>query len=349
MACRQTGHGIRSLRRAVARECVPLCVCVCMVSLLSGTTAGVRVQAQAPAPTAAAPALINVVCTFASKDKPAPALTPADVRVLADGVPQQVASVTSLAFAPLALVIGIDHSASQEGRLSGAKGVAEALATAVARRGGMNQVAVVAFAAEPLVVQPFTADPEQAHAAIETIKIQTLGPAKPKAGNKDRQLAGHTALWDTIEFAGRELFQARPEARRVLILLTDGEDTNSHATQRDAAAALLRAGVINYTIGIGQIYPTDPDWLSVGKLAATTGGRAVLPDRDDALKAELTSMARALNSQYSISFTPTHKRPNDEFHELKIEITGAAARKLHLQVSHPKGYFAAPSDTSRNP
>jgi Ca-activated chloride channel homolog len=313
--------------------------------LLCGPAARVRMQAPA---TADAPAPIKVVGIFAA-DKPGAALTPADVSVWADGVPQQVTAVTPLAFAPLALVIGVDQSASQEARLGAAKSMAKVLATAAARRGGPNRVAVVAFADEPVVVQPFTADPAPAHAAIDAIKVKLPDPAKLKAGDKTAKLAGHTGLWDTVEFISREMFQPRTEVRRVLILLTDGEDTYSRSTRREATDALLRAGVVNYSIGVGEIYGTDRDWLSFAKVAATTGGRAFLLDRDDALKSALNSIVRAINSQYAITFVPTHKRSDTDFHELKIEITGEAARKLHLQVSHPKGYFAPTQDASRNP
>lgn len=107
-------------------------------------------------------------------------------------------------------------------------------------------------------------------------------------------LAGQkTALGDAIGLAIKTL-EPHPERNRVLILITDGQNTAGNIAPEQAAAVAQAAHIKIYTIGIGQrsqqrgiwrINPSaDLDEASLKKIAQLTGGQYFRADSEQSLE-----------------------------------------------------------------
>lgn len=124
-----------------------------------------------------------------------------------------------------------------------------------------DRLGLIAFGDAPYPLAPFTMD----HALVRTLVDGLLpGIAGPR-----------TALGDSLGLAIR-MFEKTTVPQKVLILLTDGNDTASKMPPLKAAEIALNKGIVIHAIGIGDPAATGEDKLdtaSLQKLAADTGGR----------------------------------------------------------------------------
>ncbi|MBI3405176.1 MAG: VWA domain-containing protein [Acidobacteria bacterium] len=191
--------------------------------------------------------------------------------------------------------------------------------------------------AEPAVVQEFTDD---AGRLSEVVQKQRPG--------------GGTALYDGIYRACKDYLAKaplasgeNPEVRRILVVISDGDDSMSDRTRRQAIEMAQRAEVAIYAIS------TSVDWLSITgdkpqkihksegdellqQLADETGGRAFFPYRRDDLAQSFQDITDELRSQYSIGYVPTNRRNEEgKFRVIKIELVD----RKGLIVRSRRGYF----------
>ncbi|MDW6022886.1 VWA domain-containing protein [Mesorhizobium sp. BAC0120] len=130
----------------------------------------------------------------------------------------------------------------------------------VKRRTG-DRIGLIAFGDAPYPMVPFTQDHKTVQAMISGIIPGIAGP--------------RTALGDAIGLAIK-MFQASPAPEKVLIVLTDGNDTASKMPPDKAADIAKQNGIVVHTVGIGNPNATGEDKLDTAalqKIAATTGGR----------------------------------------------------------------------------
>jgi Ca-activated chloride channel family protein len=129
------------------------------------------------------------------------------------------------------------------------------------RRRPQDRIGLIAFGDAPYPLVPFTLD----HATVETMIVGALpGMAGPR-----------TALGDAIGL-GIKLFQNSAAPEKVLVILTDGNDTASKMPVDQAARIAKDRGIRIHTVGIGDPAATGEDRLdadSLNKVADVTGGR----------------------------------------------------------------------------
>jgi VWFA-related protein len=144
---------------------------------------------------------------------------------------------------------------------------------------------------------------------------------------------GSTAMFDSIYSVSSELLR-REAGRRVIILVTDGEDTSSSVKMREAIERTWRSEIIVYSIGIGG--PMGVDSGTLKKIAAETGGRAFFPRNEADLDSAYQQIDEDLRSQYILAYTPANATRDGSFRTIQVKI------KNHgdLTVRHRKGYFA---------
>lgn len=270
-----------------------------------------------------------------------------DVRVIEDGVPQEVESVESRADQPLSLVMMLDTSISQERALVNAKIAAKEFLNAVVRP-GMDSVGVVSFTGEMKVAQEMTDDVAVLRSAIDGINI--VIPQDYPAGvyrtsgkiskNDPALILGSTAIWDSVIFVCEKILSHAPIARRRAILLfSDGMDTSSRSKLSSAIDAALKEGVVVYSMVISDAsYGSEEGTLA--KLSERTGGRAVSPKDIDALRESLAQMGCGLRAPYALSFSPSNKNRDLSLRKIKIELINPELRKQGLRLSYQQGYFA---------
>jgi VWFA-related protein len=272
-----------------------------------------------------------------------------DVRVLEDGLPQEITDFKQQTRQPIAIVIMLDVSVSQEKTLPIEKQVAREFVDSFIRP-GVDSVGVVTFTGEAKLEQELTSELQRVRQAIERIEFKPpegyigSGAVKGKQPQTSpaQVLQGSTSLWDSLGFA-TELISARAsaDARRVIILLTDGADSSSRRrTLNDAAEMAIKSGVAVYSIGIGDEYYGGVNEGVLRKISERTAGRAVFPKKTKDLPAAFSELEQALRSQYLVSYSSASTKPRDKMRKIKIEIINPELRKQGLQLSYQQGYYA---------
>ena len=271
-----------------------------------------------------------------------------DVRVLEDGVPQQLFTFQRETERPLAIAFLIDVSRSQEFTLADEKAAARAFIEKVVQS-NKDQVAIVPFTGLAYLEQPMTRDILSVYRVLQRIEIAMpayLGAGRPLTGIPTGPgLAappeeGTTAIWDAVALTSSNVLANAPGLRRrAIILLTDGLNTTGRLTPKDAINRTLAAETIIYAIGIGNKREgVDRDALR--DLAQRTGGRAFFPDKKFDLNAAFAEIERELRTQYLIAYSSTNKRRDGAYRKITIEITNPDLRKEKLEIRHRPGYYA---------
>lgn len=275
-------------------------------------------------------------------------LTAEDVRVLEDGVPQQLFTFQRQTDRPLAIALLIDVSRSQEFSLPEEKAAARLFIEKVIQS-KRDMVAIVPFTGLAYLEQGMTRDLLNVYQVLQRVEVAApayLGSGRPLTGipTGPGLLApppeGTTAIWDAVALtSGRLLANVPGLRRRAIILLTDGHDTASRLMQREAINSTLAAEAVIYAIGIGSKRDgVDKDALR--DLAQRTGGRAFFPDKKLDLNAAFAEIERELRTQYLIAYSSTNKKRDGAYRKITIEIINPELRKEKLVIRHRPGYFA---------
>ena len=287
--------------------------------------------------------IVRLVVSTKGEAEPVPPLRPEDVRVTEGGVERRIVSLAGEADAPLHVVLLIDVSGSQEHLIEVSKS-ASADFVKTALRPGRDQAAVVSFASKAVVEAPLTPDLGRAIGALARIKFEPpsgyfggvviLSRKQPlPAGN----LTISTSFWDAAAFVSREVFpSAPPDATRVVVLLSDGHDTSSQTKKKEAIESLVRANVVVYSVGVGDVENyagLDKDALR--KVAEESGGLAVFPKRANDLSAAFAKVRATLRSHYLVTYSSPVEASAKSARKLKVEIVNPELRRRGLRVSHP--------------
>ncbi len=183
----------------------------------------------------------------------------------------------------------VDESGAETDRLSVAKGVLEEF---VGGREG-DRLGLIVFGNAAYLQAPFTDDHETWLALLNESIVNMAGPS--------------TALGDAIGLSIAHFRQSKTE-NRVLIVLTDGNDTGSRVPPLDAAKIAKVEGVTIYTVAVGDPTTVGEEALDMETLEAvakTTGGDSfVASDRDALLETYQRIDALEPANYDSLSYRP---------------------------------------------
>ena len=275
-----------------------------------------------------------------------------DVRVLEDGVPQQVFTFQRETDRPLAIAFLIDVSQSQEYTLPDEKAAVRTFIEN-AFRSSRDLVSIIPFTGLAYVEQEMTRDVLSVYKVLQRVEIAVpsyLGGGRLLTGipTGPGLMAppdeGTTAIWDAVALTSNNVLAKTPGLRRrAIILLTDGYDTTSRLAIADAVTSTLSAEAVVYVIGIGSKKFRGVDKDGLRDLAQRTGGRAFFPDKKFDLTAAFAEIEKELRTQYLIAYSSTNKRRDGSYRKVTIEITNPDLRKEKLELRHRPGYFAKPA------
>src|SRR5438128_3540084 len=294
--------------------------------------------------------LTNVLFTASDKQKRfISTLKREDVRVLEDGVPQQVFTFQPNSDLPLSLAILIDCSGSEERTLPEEKGAARTFLESVLRA-DKDEAAIVSFTGEVTLEQGLTGNIGRLRRAIDDVRFVppagyiggnvVLGGTPPISGTQ-QTLAGSTAIWDAIWATSNELLSdAAEHTRRAIILLTDGQDTISQVRMQEAINRALKADALIYAIGIGDRYEYGIDEGALRKITESTGGRAYFPRNERDLNDAFAQIQRDLRERYLIAYSSSNKTRDGSYRRVSIEIVNPELRRESLRLNYRPGYFA---------
>ncbi|HEX8502270.1 MAG TPA: VWA domain-containing protein [Pyrinomonadaceae bacterium] len=268
-----------------------------------------------------------------------------DVRVLEDGVPQQISSFERETDAPLSLVLLVDTSASQEKVLQDEQAAASAFVRSVLRP-ARDTAAVLSFTGLTRLEVAPTSDSALLLKAIDSLRVRYTNKTpecQDLEAPPDVRLRCLTGVWDAVVLSVREVLTRTPErTRRAVILLSDGDDTSSRVRLYQAAEYAVRHNTVVYSVGIRDkdfgFGEMRRDFLQ--SLSDQTGGRAFFPKKPADLANAFAQIEQELRSQYLITYAPTNRARDGSFRKLRIEITDPALRKQNLRLLYRQGYFA---------
>jgi Ca-activated chloride channel family protein len=181
---------------------------------------------------------------------------------------------------------------------------------------------VVGFDATPEVTQDFTDNTE-----LLSRGVRALRPG------------GGTALYDAIYYACRDKLMKAPQTgpvRRALIVLSDGDDNQSHVTREEAIEMAQRAEVIVYTISTNIIGSRNKGDKILERIAGATGGRPFFPFQITDVANAFAEIQDELRSQYALSYKPADLKADGRYHSIEI----LAQNHKNLRVRSRRGYYA---------
>src|SRR3989440_8365989 len=195
------------------------------------------------------------------------------------------------------VVLALDTSRSMAG-----KPLAQAAAAAtafVASKPASDRIALVTFGQHAAQQGPFSTATIDSDNALRTLAV---------GANSG------TALWDAVDLSARLL--ASQQGGRVVVLLTDGNDVGSRASESDALLSLHKAGAVVYPIAFGS----HADSTGLKLLASQTGGSFHAAATSTTLSRIYSSIGRELRRTWRLRYLTTG-RPGD-----KLELTARVGR-----------------------
>lgn len=243
-----------------------------------------------------------------------------------DKVPQDLLYVSSEDI-PLSVGIILDVSGSMKDKL---KTAVEAAITFMKGGSPDDEYFLVEFADKPLETAAFTND-------IEKLRNRFMF-SKAK---------GRTALYDAV-YMGLTRLEEGNNAKRALLLITDGEDNRSRYTFSNVKEFVKEKDVQMYAIGITNGFAdaeAEQGRALLRDLAAISGGASFFPSSVYNLENICKTIATELKYQYVLGYRSTN--PTKDGNWRKIKVT-AEYPNNKLTVRAKPGYYAPAAPASNN-
>jgi Ca-activated chloride channel family protein len=150
---------------------------------------------------------------------------------------------------------------------------------------------------------------------------------------------GGTALFDAIYSACRDKLldasRGQEPVRKALIVVSDGDDNQSHAYMTDAIKECQRAETIVYAISTNVSPSRDRGDDTLQKIADETGGRAFFPQKIEDMSVSFQAIQDELRSQYALVYKPADFKADGAFRTIYL-----FSLDRRYVVRARKGYFA---------
>ena len=265
------------------------------------------------------------------KEQPVSGLTRSDFLVFEDKQQQQIQGfIDERTGVPVHVAVLMDVSASTAGKLEFQKTAAKDFIYTVVRA-RKDRAAFGTFDENLQLLQDFTDRHDLLDRAVDSVK---------KPGTD-------TALWDAVWLMCDEKMRG-VTGRRVLVVITDGDDTASRARLKDAIeiaqatetivfAISTKAGLSGAVPGVQMGTPKDGGDKELDRLAAETGGRAFFIGDRINLERAFSRVAKELRSQYIVTYKPTREF-DGTYRRIEVRL---ANERDGLKVRTRRGYTAA--------
>ncbi len=251
-----------------------------------------------------------------------PGLTLNNFEVYEDGKRQKIEKFVAPSELPLYIGLLIDTSNSVKLKLPFEKDAGEAFVATVTTYRKKDKILLASFDSDVELHQDFTDNQE--------VLIRAL--RKLKAG-------GYTKLYDGVYRVIEEKMATLQgsEARRIIVILSDGEDTASEHMLRDAIEMAQRHDVTIFGIstknfrGVDSGMVENADDKELRRLCEDTGGQVFLPSQQLELHRSFTQVAQDLRQEYVLFYTPTNQAKASKKREIRVKLVGADGRLYHKQ------------------
>jgi VWFA-related protein len=223
---------------------------------------------------------------------------------------------------PVSMGIIIDNSGSMRDKR--AKVAAASLAL-VRASNPQDEVFIVDFNDDAYLDQPFTSDIKKLEETLDKIDSR-----------------GGTAVRDAISMSIDYLKESGKKDKKVLLVVTDGNDNTSNETLEQTVRKARQSEVLVYCIGL--LNEEEPREAKKAKralkaLSEASGGLDFYP-KDLAEVEKITpQVAHEIRNQYILGYTPTNLALDGTFRQIKVAVTGYG----HPAVRTRNGYYATPA------
>ena len=216
----------------------------------------------------------------------------------------------------------IDTSSSVKLKLPFEKDAGEDFVTTVTTFRRKDQVLLASFDSGIELHQDFT----------DNLELLIRAIRKLKAG-------GFTKLYDGVYRVIEEKMATLSgnDARRIIVVLSDGEDTASERTLRETIEMAQGHDVTIFGIstknfkGIDSGTVESSDDKDLRKLCEATGGQVFLPSQKADLFRAFTQVAMDLRQEYVIFYRPINQQKTDKPREIKVKLVSADGRLYHKE------------------
>jgi VWFA-related protein len=315
--------------------------CMLWVVEMAATFVGAQQGQEPPAAGGTLKVTTEVVSVYAvvreKNGRLIPDLNKDDFLLQEDRTPQEIRYFSRETDTPLTLGILVDTSPSQERVLEVEKSEAEAFLREVLRPKDLTFV--MHFDVEVELLQDFTADLHRLDKAIDETEING-GGMRTTGTYPSGDSGGATHLYDAVYLAARDVLKSEV-GRKVLILLTDGEDQGSRVKLEAALEAAQKSDVIIYSIDISDRAFYSRHGMGYGgesvlhKLSDETGGRVIQASNAKSTTEAFQQIAGELRTQYLLGYTPTNSKLDGTFRKIDVKV-----RTGNYKVDARRGYYA---------
>ncbi len=249
-------------------------------------------------------------------------LTMNDFTVLEDGKEQPIIYFSQESDQPLSVALVVDRSRSVQTVLGRAQNAVHDFINSVMRT-GKDRACLVAFDSDVHLVQDFTDDSDTLALAVNKLTA-----------------AGGTSVFDAVYKTSRDKLAGIEGARRVIVLITDGDDTTSNASIEQATEMAVRNNVTVYAIrlpGENSLNGREQQGKPVlTRLTEATGGRQFhLDGGEGQLAGFLSKLQEEMRGQYSIGYQFQSASSARSFRKITIRLLQPA-----LKAFTRSGYYA---------
>src|SRR5450432_668375 len=219
---------------------------------------------------------------------------------------------------PVAMGIVIDNSGSMRDKRDE---VNKAALNLVRSSNPQDQVFVVNFNDEYYLDQEFTSDIKKLQTALEKVESR-----------------GGTALYDAIVASWTDELAHSPLQRKVIFVVTDGDDDASQLTLEQALHTLQQEnGPVVYAIGLLGDEKSRKAKRALQLIADRTGGIAFFPPTLGEVDAISKTVAHDIRNQYTITFASTTPKTVPGFRTVRVDAHAKSYKKLSVRTR--AGYY----------
>jgi Ca-activated chloride channel homolog len=263
-----------------------------------------------------------------------PGLTQDNFRVLEDKVEQKL-SVFKQEDVPVSFGLVVDNSGSMRDKRPQ---VNAAALTFVKTSNSQDEGFVVNFNDDYYLdtEHDFTNDLAELRTALERIDAR-----------------GSTALYDAV-IGSLDHLKKGARDKKVLLVVTDGEDNASRHSLENAVEQAQRADTVIYAVGVFSDDDIKHNHRAMKKarsalseLANATGGLAFFPETPEDTESICTQIAHDIRNQYTLAYYPTNTAHDGTFRSVQVQVT--PPRNVgKLTVRTRTGYYASRAPSSGN-
>lgn len=269
--------------------------------------------------------------------------------VLEDGVEQQLAFFSQEAV-PLSVVILIDNALPNKT----ARQVEQSLGSIAAAMAPHDQATVMLFDEFPAPAEEFLADNDKIHERLKRMKLGDTMPGRgsgpmtagPRINSQTvgggvalpagRAAKGTKNIDDAIYGAARALQDAAEGRRRIIFVISDGENSGQNAVSfEDCVKLLLSEDIIVHAVGVGEA-SLNRLGSALGRYTTATGGDLHYAKSRAEMEAYYPRVTEQARNQYTLGYVPRDTDRSKEYHEIEVKV-----RRPFLTLLARQGYFTA--------